>query len=92
VTTENLDTAARELTNELPWQGWTLLDGPDVTTMGGLPAVRYALENKEAGLHSTVVYAFDDRTAYQLLCHSTTENEAEVDQGCEQIIRTLEVK
>jgi hypothetical protein len=42
-------------------------------------------------VETTLVYAFDELTAYQLWCQSTPENAAEVEQGCEQIMRTFQV-
>jgi hypothetical protein len=91
VTSENLDVVARETRYDVrqAWRGWTLKVGPEVTTMGGLPAVRYELEGVD--VETTLVYAFDELTAYQLWCQSTAENAAEVEQGCEQIIRTFQV-
>jgi uncharacterized RDD family membrane protein YckC len=91
VTSENLDVVEREIRQDLhrSWRGWTLQAGPEVTTMGGLPSVRYELEGVD--VETTLLYAFDDLTAYQLMCQSTPENEAEIEQGCKQIIRTFQV-
>jgi uncharacterized RDD family membrane protein YckC len=92
VTAENLDAAAQEITKDFPrtWPGWTVQVGPEVITMGGLPSLRYEIEGRD--VDSTLVYAFDDLTGYQLMCQTTAEYAAEIEQGCDQIIRTFQVE
>jgi hypothetical protein len=40
---------------------------------------------------STLVFVFDGTTEYEINCQHTTEKADEVEQGCEQIVRTFKV-
>jgi uncharacterized RDD family membrane protein YckC len=95
ITAENLDAAAAGLTPYLTgWPGWTLQAGPEQTTMGGMPGLRYESTGTVSGddVTSSFVFGFDGPTVYALNCQSTPEHTAEIQTGCKQILRTFEVE
>lgn len=59
----------------------------------GMPSLRYEVTGSVDGtnVESTLVFSFDGLTAFELNCQSTSEHGAEIEQGCEQIMRTFEV-
>jgi uncharacterized RDD family membrane protein YckC len=94
VTAEDLDSTGVELTEMvLPAVGWAVQAGPEEITMGGKPGLRYEVTGSVGGkdVEGTLVYVFGDLTEYELRCQSTSEQAAEIEQGCEQIIRTFEI-
>jgi hypothetical protein len=95
ITAQNLDAAAADLTAYLRgWPGWTLEAGPEQTTMGGMPGLRYEATGTVIGddVKSTFVFGFDGPTVYALNYQSTPEHTAEIQTGCEQVLRTFEVE
>ena len=95
VTGKNLDATGAELTATIRrWPGWSLEAGPEETTMGdGMLSLRYEVTGSVDGkdVESTLVFAFDGLTAYELNCQSTSEHRADIEQGCQQIMRTFKV-
>jgi uncharacterized RDD family membrane protein YckC len=67
--------------------------GPEQFTMGGLPALRFRIANTVDGTArgGMVVFAFDGTTEYRVFCQHTPEGLAEIQQGCDQILRTFTV-
>ncbi len=59
--------------------------------MGGKPSLRYEATEDGTDLKSTFVFAFVGLTEYAVNCQSTSENAAEIEEGCDQIVRTFTV-
>ena len=94
VTAQDMDAMGVELTEAIfPEVGWAVQAGPEKITMGGKPGLSYEVTGSVGGtdVESTLVYVFDDLTEYELQCQSTPEHAAEIEQGCDQIIRTFEI-
>jgi uncharacterized RDD family membrane protein YckC len=97
VTAENLDTAKSEfegLVQQLADQaGGTVQAGPEEIGVAGKPGLRFRMTGTHDGtpFASTLVFVFDGTTEYEINCQHTTEKADEVEQGCEQIVRTFKV-
>ncbi len=97
VTAENLDevkpeaaTAVRQLLEQL---GGALQSGPEELTVGGLPALRFrgTATIKATPVELAVVFVFDHTTQYAINCQHTRDQAAEIQRGCNQILRTFKV-
>ena len=97
VTAENLAevkpeaaTAVRQLLEQL---GGAMQSGPEELTVGGLPGLRFrgTATIEATPVESTVVFVFDQTTQYALNCQHTPETAAEIQRGCDQILRTFTV-
>jgi hypothetical protein len=97
VTAENLDAAKSAfegLVQQLADQaGGTVQAGPEEVTVDGKPGLRFRLTGILDGtpFESTLVFVFDGTTGYEINCQHTTEKAEEIEQGCEQILRTFKV-
>lgn len=94
VTGENLEATGAELTATIrEWPGWTIEAGPEETTIDAMPSLRYEVTGSVNGedVESTLVFAFDGLTAYELNGQWTAEYRAEIEQGFQQIMRTFRV-
>jgi uncharacterized RDD family membrane protein YckC len=94
VTGENLDATGAELTATIrEWPGWTIDAGPEETTIDAMPSLRYEVTGSVNGedVESTLVFAFDGLTAYELNGQSTAEHRAEIEEGFLQIMRTFKM-
>jgi uncharacterized RDD family membrane protein YckC len=97
VTAENLGevkpeaaTAVRELLEQL---GGAVQSGPEELTVGGLPGLRFrgTATIEATPIELTVVFVIDHTTQYTITCGHTPETAAEVQRGCDQILRTFTV-
>jgi uncharacterized RDD family membrane protein YckC len=97
VTTENLDAAeaafeplVRRLYQQL---GGAVQTGPEEVTVGGKPGFRFGGTANLQGVaaQKTDIFVFDGTTEYQLVCQHTRENSAEIEQGCDQVLRTFTI-
>jgi uncharacterized RDD family membrane protein YckC len=97
VTAENLAEAKAEaatgVRQYLEQSGWAMQSGPEELTVGGLPGLRFRATGNSRGtpIESTLVYAFDGTTEYYLNCQHTKDTAAEIQRGCDQIMRTFKV-
>jgi hypothetical protein len=98
VTADNLDAATEGVTSfvrRLSEQtGGTVQDGPVEITIAGMPGLRYRGEwANENGtpLESTLMFAFDGTAEYFIECRRSRERAAEIEQGCDQVLRTFEL-
>jgi hypothetical protein len=57
----------------------------------GLPGARFqgAAGIRGIAFQSTLVFAFTERTAYVVSCQYTPPRSAEIQRGCDQIVRTF---
>ncbi|MGH2761324.1 MAG: hypothetical protein ACRDL4_03680 [Thermoleophilaceae bacterium] len=91
VTEENAHQARREFDAVL-----SRLSGLDVTgeriEVGDLTAFRYELDRLETPENgrSTIIVVLDGRTEYFLNCQSVPDEREELEDGCRQMIETLE--
>jgi uncharacterized RDD family membrane protein YckC len=98
ITAENLDAAKAEVTTlvrgAFEQVSGAMQDGPEEITMGGIPGLRYRGEGTVDGtpIESTLVFVFDGTTEYLVSCRHTQERAAEIERGCEQIVRTFELE
>jgi hypothetical protein len=97
VTAENLDLAKAEF-EEIVRQGFEQLDGtlqagPEEITVDGKPGLRFRGTGIVDGtpIQSTLVYILDGTTEYSINCQFTPARAEEIDQGCEEIVRTFKV-
>lgn len=97
VTAENLAevkpeaaTAVRQLLEQL---SGAMQSGPEELTVGGLPGLRFrgTATIKATPIETTVVFVFDHTTQYALTCQHTRDTAAEIQRGCDQILRTFKV-
>jgi hypothetical protein len=97
VTAQNVDSVMPELVSLVQQvaeqQGGAVQGGPEQLTVAGLPSARFQITGTTQGaaIQSTVVFAFDDTTEYAINCQHTAEKAGEIEQGCEQILRTFKV-
>jgi hypothetical protein len=74
--------------------GGTVQDGPVEITIAGMPGLRYRGEwATEDGtpVDSTLMFAFDGTAEYFIDCRHGQERAADIERGCDQILRTFEV-
>jgi hypothetical protein len=74
--------------------GGTIVAGPARVTMDGLPGYRFEIRGKNAAgtaIGSRVVLVFHGQTEYFLNCQHTDSRAAEIENGCDQIMRTFNV-
>jgi hypothetical protein len=66
---------------------------PTELTMAGLPGAQFqgAAGIRGIAFQSTLVFAFTETTAYVVSCQYTPPRSAEIQRGCDQIVRTLTV-
>jgi uncharacterized RDD family membrane protein YckC len=97
VTAENLAevkpeaaTAVRQLVEQ---GGGAVQGGPEDLTVGGLPALRFRVTTTVGAtpVESTLVLVFDRTTEYFLNCQHARHKAAEVQRGCDQVLRTFKV-
>jgi uncharacterized RDD family membrane protein YckC len=97
VTAENLAevkpeaaTAVRQLTEQLSSAAQS---GPEELTVGGLPGLRFRVTGTvdATPFGTTMVFVFDQTTEYFLNCQHTQDTAAEIQRGCDQIVRTFKV-
>jgi hypothetical protein len=64
---------------------------PEELTMAGLPGVRFRATSGIRGIafQTTLVFAFTKRTEYLVQCQYTPPRSAEIQRGCDQIVRTF---
>ena len=97
VTAENLDAVAAEvqaLVQRLLKQlGGAVQAGPEKLMVGGLPGLRFRGTGTvdATPTESTMVFAFDQTTEYFLNCQFTRAKAAEIQRGCDQIVRSFKV-
>jgi Tol biopolymer transport system component len=97
VTAENLDAVAAEvqaLVQRLLKQlGGAVQAGPEKLMVGGLPGLRFRGTGTvdATPVESTLVFAFDHTVEYFLNCQHTQAKAAEVQRGCDQIVRSFRV-
>jgi uncharacterized RDD family membrane protein YckC len=97
VTAENLAEAKAELATLvrqlLEQRGGAMQSGPEEFTVGGLRGLRFrgTATADATPLESTLVYVFDQTTEYALNCQHTRDKAAEIQRGCDQIVRTFKV-
>jgi Tol biopolymer transport system component/uncharacterized RDD family membrane protein YckC len=97
VTVENLDAATpgfQEMVQRLFQQlGGAAQAGPETFGTSGLPGLRFRGTGTLDGapIQSTLVLAFDHTTEYFFNCQSTRARAAEMQRGCDQIVRTFKV-
>ncbi len=97
VTAENLDavTAGVQAVVQrlLEQPAGTVQAVPEKLSMGGLPGLRFrgTATVDGAPVASTMVFAFDHTTEYFLNCQSTRARAAEIQRGCDQIVRSFKV-
>jgi hypothetical protein len=98
VTANNLEAATAGVTafvRRLSEQtGGTVQSGPVERTVAGMPGLRYRGEwVKEDGtpLDSTLMFAYDGTAEYFIDCRHGQERAADIEQGCDQILRTFKV-
>jgi hypothetical protein len=97
ITAENLEAAKPEFTSLvrrlLKQVAGTVQAGPEEVTVAGKPGLRYKATFKVSGgpMDSTLVFALDGRTEYAINCQHTREWAAEIEQGCDQIVRTFKL-
>jgi hypothetical protein len=67
--------------------------GPEELTVGGLPGLRFRGTAIAEGtpVENTLVFVFDHTTQYFLNCQHTRDKAAEIQRGCDQILRTFKV-
>jgi uncharacterized RDD family membrane protein YckC len=97
VTAENLAevkpeaaTAVRQLLEQL---SGAVQSGPEELTVGGLPGLRFRGTATINGtpIETTVIFVFDHTTQYFLGCQHTRDTAAEIQRGCDQVVRTFKV-
>jgi hypothetical protein len=97
VTAENLAEVKAELATLvrqlLEQGGGAVQSGPEELTVGGLPGLRFRVTTTvdATPVESTLVYALDHTTEYFLNCQHTRDKAAEIQRGCDQIVRTFKV-
>jgi uncharacterized RDD family membrane protein YckC len=72
--------------------GGRLSAGPQRTTVGGLPALRFQFPGRSYSgtpVTSTIVIAFDRSTEYEINCQQSRAHAAQVTWACGQILRTF---
>jgi uncharacterized RDD family membrane protein YckC len=72
--------------------GGRLLVGPQRTTVGGLPALRFQFPGHSYSgtpVTSTIVIAFDRSTEYEINCQQSRAHAAQVTWACGQVLRTF---
>ncbi len=97
VTAENLAevkpevaTAVRQLLEQV---SGAMQSGPEELTVGGLPGLRFrgTATIDATPIETTVVFVFDHTMDYVLNCQHTQDTAAEIQRGCDQILRTFKV-
>lgn len=85
-----LETAVRQLFDQL---GGAVLAGPERFTVDGLPAVRFGAFGMVNGdrISSTLVFVYDDTTAFEVECERSAPRDAEVQRACSQVLDSLRV-
>lgn len=98
VTAENLaevkPAAAAAVRQELEQGGGGAMQGgPEELTVGGLPALRFGGTTTidATPVETTVVLVFDHTTQYAVACQHERDKAAEVQRGCDQVLRTFKV-
>jgi uncharacterized RDD family membrane protein YckC len=97
VTAQNLDAVTPEFVSAVQQYaeqlGGVVQAGPEEFTMAGLPGLRFHITGTMDGtaVRSTLIFAFDGNTEYFLNCQHTPGGLAEIQRGCDQIIRTFTV-
>jgi uncharacterized RDD family membrane protein YckC len=97
VTAENLAEAKAELATLvrqlLEQRGGAVQSGPEELMVGGLRGLRFrgTATAEATPVESTLVYVFDQTTEYALNCQHTRDKAAEIQRGCDQIVRTFKV-
>jgi hypothetical protein len=74
--------------------GGDLQAGPETITMAGRPAVRFRGTGITADgtlFTSTIVFAFNGTTEYEVDCQYTAANAAEVTRACDQVVGSFHV-
>ena len=69
--------------------GGDLQAGPETITMAGRPAVRFrgtGITADGTRFTSTIVFAFNGTTEYEVNCQYTAANAAEVTRACDQVV------
>jgi uncharacterized RDD family membrane protein YckC len=97
VTAENLaevkpevTTAVRQLFEQL---SGAVQSGPEKLAVGGLPGLRFGgtATIEATPIEVTAVFVFDHTTQYALSCQHTPDTAAEIQRGCDQVVRTFKV-
>jgi uncharacterized RDD family membrane protein YckC len=97
ITAENLDAAASELEGLVQQfadqLGGSVLAGPEEISVAGKPGLWFRMTGTHEGtpIEARLVFVFDGTTEYYLNCQRTAEKAGEIEQGCEQILRTFKV-
>lgn len=62
-------------------------------SMAGRPGLRLHASGiqDETPVEHMLIYVLDDTTEYELNCQHTEEKAAEIERGCEQIVRTFRI-
>jgi uncharacterized RDD family membrane protein YckC len=74
--------------------GGVLQAGPRKISIGGLPGVEFRGTGHAFNgtrIHSTIVLAYHGRTEYAVNCQYTRQHAAQIQRGCDQILRTFQV-
>jgi uncharacterized RDD family membrane protein YckC len=74
--------------------GGGMQGGPEEITMAGKPAVRFRATGfltDGTPFTSTIVFAFNGTTEYEVNCQYTAANAAEVKGGCDQVVGSFHV-
>jgi uncharacterized RDD family membrane protein YckC len=74
--------------------GGVLQAGPRKITIGGLPGVEFRGTGRSFSgtrIHATIVLAYHGSTQYSVTCQYSPRHAAQVQRGCDQILRTFQV-
>jgi hypothetical protein len=92
VTRANFEQFAEELTNRVAKvardTNSRLVGDAETTTLGDLPGFRFRISG--AKRENRLVIAFDGTTEFLLECRRTEEFRDEIDEGCEQVVKSFE--
>jgi hypothetical protein len=93
VTTENVDAVEAELEKLVQRSYEQQLAGPERITVDGKPGFRFRSGTTTEGttIEKIDLFFFDGTTEYQLGCQFDRDKAAEIEQGCDQIVRSFTV-
>jgi hypothetical protein len=89
VTAQNIGDFAADLESLLPQAGLAVHGTPEKVTMAGLPGLRVRVTG--TGYASTLVFAFNGTTEYEVNCQYTAGMGARVGQACDQVTGSFHV-
>jgi len=97
IDSSNIDKATPSLTRTISGLfqqgGGTMESGPTPSTMGGFPSLEYTgtiSSTDGTPVSSRVVLAFNGNTEYFVNCQYTDAFQAEISDGCDQVVSTFQ--